>query len=179
MLTTSPTLDPAQFSCLYLNAGCLAEQALVLALQAAADAVPGADAALPAAGAAALPSSPDTLDWGALDGLSLGCADAALPAPAVDTDDEAERAELSLACALGPPAVYDAAAALAPRIARLHARAPLQRLAELLARLPIDAAPLTARLNDDDFARWCAHLAAGDAALLALVAELRSLDPPV
>lgn len=179
MPAAAPTMDVDQFSCLYLNAGCLAEQALVLALQAAADALPGEGAALPAAGASALSASPDTLDWGALDGLSLGRADAAPPAPAFDPDDEAERAELSLACALGPPAVYDDAAALAPRIARLHARAPLQRLGELLAALPADAAPLTGRLDGDAFARWCAHLAAGDGALQALVAELRGLDPPV
>lgn len=171
-------MDREAFHCLYVNAGCLAEQALVLALQSAAA------AEAPAAGALrpGLPQ-PQDLDWGALDGLSLGRPEAAVPPPPVgadqEADDEAERAELSLLCALGPPGVYDAAAPFAARIDRLMARADLAHIGTLLAALPADAAPLTGRLTAADFERWCARLAADAGALDALVAALRSLDPPI
>lgn len=167
-------MDRDAFTHLFLNAGCLAERALVQALQAAA----AAPAAAPAAGVAPLPR-PEDLDWGALDGLSLGRPEALAPAAPSDPDDEAERAELSLLCALGPPEVYAAAAPFAPRIARLQARADLAWLGTRLAALPADAAPLTGPLDGAAFERWSARLAAGDAALEALVAELRALDPPL
>lgn len=167
-------MDREAFHCLLLNAGCLAERALVLALQAAADAPPAAADATPAR----LPS-PDELDWGALDGLSLGRPEAMTPAPAFDADDEAERAELSLLCALGPPDVYDAAAPFAPRLDRLMARADRAHLEALLAALPADPAPLTGRLTAADFERWCHRLTAGAGPLDDLVATLRALDPPL
>lgn len=167
-------MDRDAFHCLYLNAGCLAERSLVLALQGAAAEATTAGALPPAA----LPQ-PDELDWSALDGLSIGRAEAAVPVPPVDAADEAERAELSLLCAIGPPDVYDAAAPFAARLDRLMARADLARLGTLLAALPADAAPLTGRLGEDDFERWCARLAAGAGPLDELVAALRSLDPPL
>jgi hypothetical protein len=154
-------MDRDAFHCLVLNAGCLAEQALVLALQ---------QAAATEAPAAGLPP-PAALDWSALDGLSLGRPEAAVPALPVDAADEAERAELSMLCALGPPDVYDAAAPFAARIDRLMARADLAHIGTLLAALPADAAPLTGR--------WCGRLAAGAAPLDDLVAALRGLDPPL
>lgn len=168
-------MDRDAFRCLVLNAGCLAEQALVLALQQAAAAEAPAAGAAPPAG---LPRA-EALDWSALDGLSLGRPEAAVPAPPVDAADETERAELSLLCALGPPDVYDAAAPFAARIDRLMARADLAHIGTLLAALPADAAPLTGRLSAADFERWRGRLAAGAGALDELVAALRSLDPPL
>ncbi len=146
----------------------------MLALQAAAEDPPAAAGAAPAR----LPS-PEELDWSALDGLSLGRPEAAAPAPAFDAADEAERAELSLLCALGPPEVYDAAAPFAARLDRTMARADLAHIATLLAALPADAAPLTGRLAAADFERWCARLAAGAGPLDELVATLRAFDPPL
>ncbi len=166
---------------LLLNAGSLAEHALVLALQnmpdpPAAEAGPSAPEPRPDS---VVPPSPDGLDWGALDGLSLGRSEAACPLPPMDEDDEAERAELSLLCALGPPGVYEAAAPFAARLDRVLARADPARLGALLAALPADPAPLTGRLSAADFARWCSRLAAGAGPLDELVAELRGLDPPL
>jgi len=137
----------------------------------------------------------DSFDWSALQGVE-GFDASAEPAPAPPGDTPVRTVDLSGVPAFADAVAFDcdpeqgppdiarylacvalARAALEPRIADAHARADHAALDAALAQSAGDIAGFDQDLGEAGFTHWLERYEREEPALLALVEELRRLEP--